>query len=198
MRLGLHLPESVDRTIIDLVDFRGGAPALEGVDCDRRHERMRKIAGLVVVLAMMGGFSPSQAADWNFTRWGSTAADLDAASSGRVRRCDIRVPACDVRLVGYHPDFFTTDLTLAGLQADAGFEFRPDRGLVRAMLKVGGDGRNAVYLQKALTKVYGAPSEIKKSWVPHVIWHDAAAGNTVRLIDLSPSYVLVEFTPAGI
>jgi hypothetical protein len=159
---------------------------------------MRRFAvAFLIVLGLLAGSISSSFAAWDFAQWRMTADQLSAASGGRLMPCTFTVAACDIRLAGYHPSHFVIGLTVAGLQADATFELDPALGLVRTVLKFGGDGRNVPYLQRALGKLYGPPSDVKKSWVPHVLWHDTATATTISLIDLSPSYVLVSFEPVS-
>ena len=151
----------------------------------------------IVLAALIVAVSSSPAlAWWEYAQWGQSEAQLGVASGGRMMKCSAGVPACAVRLPGYRPSHYVRGLTIAGLSADAGFDFDGGKGLTRTVIPFGGDGRNARWLQTALAKTYGPPLDVKKTWMPHVLWRDDSKATSIKLIDLSPSYTLIDYTPA--
>jgi hypothetical protein len=154
-----------------------------------------RLASVAAALGFVAWSSPVLAG-WEYAQWGLSEAQLAAASGDRLLPCNATIQACTVRLPGYRPSHFVSGLTIAGLDADASFDFASGKGLVRTVIIFGGDGRNVRRLENAFTKTYGPPLEIKKTWMPHVLWRDVAQANSIRLIDLSPSYTLIEYTPA--
>jgi hypothetical protein len=130
----------------------------------------------------------------DFAQWAFAPEQVAAASGSRLKPCDVSAAVCTVRLPGYHPTHYTEGLTISGLAADASFTFEAGK-LARTVVRFGGDGRNVRYLQGALSKTYGAPLEVKKTWMPYVLWRDETKGSAINLIDLSPNYVLVDYSP---
>ena len=131
---------------------------------------------LIMALAAV---TPLAHADWQYTRWGMSPADVVAASGGAVQVVEpIAFPNIGRSIKAKGP------YTAGDLAFNAAFYFSQDDKLVMIGLGQHGVGECS-QTQSALSAKYGAPTDTGQRDRKRLIWRDEATGTAVEWTDTS-------------
>lgn len=147
---------------------------------------MNIVKTLVLCLALV--CSTTAHADWQYTRWGMTPAEVAAASNGMVE-----VGTGDLKDAYDGAQIGATGTYAAGkFRFQASFYFIGGKLADVHLRLVGGD---PYALKASLLGVYGKPFSDVEGGFDVTTWHDQPKNNRVDLIMIDDGYTTLEYRP---